>query len=155
MVEEAPSAVLTPELREAVDVAPSGWPKAVITWSRHCRVFARRPDALLLGNEHAPQVEHPVTEHCQRGLGREQIRIAEGTSSFSQNDLSIRGHAIETACTPKMPGRDCSRYGNPAHYASGGPGVRVDDGVEEGQKFDSLRPHAIVSGARAEPGSGH
>ena len=71
-------------------------------------------------------------------LVREQIRIAEGHPlSFSQEDLSIRGHAIEirvyaeNARAGFLPDTGTlHRYAPPT-----GPGVRVDDGVEEGQEI--------------------
>ena len=84
------------------------------------------------------QVEHPVTELVTGvDLVHEQVRIAAGESiSFRQEDIVRRGHAVEcrlyaedpyNAFLPS-PGRLC-RYRPP-----GGPGIRVDDGVDEGDE---------------------
>jgi acetyl-CoA carboxylase biotin carboxylase subunit len=82
------------------------------------------------------QVEHPVTELVTGfDLAVEQIRIASGERlSFSQEDVVIRGHAIECRIYAEDPASDflpstgtISTYHEPA-----GPGIRVDSGVYEG-----------------------
>ena len=104
------------------------------------------------------QVEHPVTECITNvDLVREQIRIAEGHAlSFRQDELEIRGHAIEV----RVYAEDASagflpttgtllRYSPPS-----GPGVRVDDGVEEGQEipihYDPMLSKLVVHGHNRE-----
>ncbi|MGB0249651.1 MAG: acetyl-CoA carboxylase biotin carboxylase subunit [Flavobacteriales bacterium] len=141
VVEEAPSAVLTPELREAMG-------NSAIEVAKSCDYVGAGTVEFLLDDQMRYyflemntrlQVEHPVTECIANvDLVREQIRIAEGHPlSFSQEDLSIRGHAIEirvyaeNARAGFLPDTGMlHRYAPPT-----GPGVRVDDGVEEGQEI--------------------
>jgi propionyl-CoA carboxylase alpha chain len=98
------------------------------------------------------QVEHPVTEMITGvDLVREQIRIAEGHPiSFAQEDLKIQGHAIElrvyaeNAAAGFLPATGhLERYRPPV-----GPGIRVDDGVEEGSDvpiyYDPMLAKLIV-----------
>ena len=104
------------------------------------------------------QVEHPVTE-CITGvdLVREQIRIAEGHPiSFKQEDLKISGHAVELrvyaedASAGFLPDTGMlKRYSPPV-----GPGIRVDDGVEEGGEvsihYDPMLSKLITHGPTRE-----
>ena len=82
------------------------------------------------------QVEHPVTELITGvDLVQEQIRIAEGHPlSFTQEDLSIQGHALELRVYAEdVPGGFLPSTGTLTRYAPpSGPGIRVDDGVAEG-----------------------
>ncbi len=99
------------------------------------------------------QVEHPVTEETSGlDLVREQLRIADGERLRITEDPPARGHAIEFRINGEDPGRGflpapgaISRYVEP-----GGPGVRVDSGVENGSviggAFDSLLAKLIVVG---------
>ena len=141
VVEEAPSTVLTPELREAMG-------NSAIEVAKSCDYVGAGTVEFLLDDQMRYyflemntrlQVEHPVTECIANvDLVREQIRIAEGHPlSFSQEELSIRGHAIEirvyaeNARAGFLPDTGTlHRYAPPT-----GPGVRVDDGVEEGQEI--------------------
>jgi propionyl-CoA carboxylase alpha chain len=82
------------------------------------------------------QVEHPVTELITGvDLVREQLRIAEGHPlSFAQEDLRIQGHALELRVYAEdVAGGFLPSTGTLTRYRPPvGPGVRVDDGVEEG-----------------------
>jgi propionyl-CoA carboxylase alpha chain len=79
-------------------------------------------------------VEHPVTEMITgKDLVREQILIAEGNPlSFQQEDLSIRGHAIELRVYAEDPKNNfLPDIGKLQTYIRPqGPGIRVDDGFE-------------------------
>ncbi len=99
------------------------------------------------------QVEHPVTEMVTGvDLVREQIRIANGERlSFSQNDLTLSGHAIEcriNAENPRsfMPSPGIIR----TYHPPGGLGVRMDSAVYAGYAippfYDSLIGKLIVHG---------
>ena len=112
VVEEAPSAVLTPELREAMG-------NSAIEVAKSCDYVGAGTVEFLLDDQMRYyflemntrlQVEHPVTECIANvDLVREQIRIAEGHPlSFAQDDLSIRGTPLKSAYTLKMPGRASS-----------------------------------------------
>jgi acetyl/propionyl-CoA carboxylase alpha subunit len=105
------------------------------------------------------QVEHPVTELITGiDLVREQISIAEGKPlSFTQEDLKIKGHAIELrVCAEDPLNNFLPHTGTITQYISPkGPGVRVDDGYENGQEvsiyYDPMIAKLICYGAtRAE-----
>lgn len=100
------------------------------------------------------QVEHPVTELVVGiDLVKEMIQVAEGeTLSVKQEDVVLRGHAIECRINAENPSRNflpapgtIGNYREPA-----GPGVRVDSGVVEGsmipQSYDSLIAKLICYG---------
>jgi acetyl/propionyl-CoA carboxylase alpha subunit len=82
------------------------------------------------------QVEHPVTEMiCGLDLVEQQIRIARGEKlSFTQDDLRIQGHSIEVRVYAEDPmNQFLPDIGNLKTYRRPqGPGIRVDDGFEEG-----------------------
>ena len=99
------------------------------------------------------QVEHPVTEMITGiDLVKEQLRIAAGESlSFKQEDITLRGHAIEcriNAENPKtfMPSPGRVKTWHPA----GGPGVRIDSHLYSGYTvppyYDSMIGKLIVWG---------
>jgi len=138
VIEEAPSAILSPELREemgqkAVDVA------------RSCDYLGAGTVEFIMDEQHnfyfmemntRLQVEHPVTEMITGvDLVKEQIRVARGEEiSFKQEDLKIHGHSIEVRVYAEnarenfMPDIGDLRVYKRPH----GVGVRVDDGFEEG-----------------------
>jgi acetyl-CoA carboxylase biotin carboxylase subunit len=100
------------------------------------------------------QVEHPVTEFITGlDLVKEQIKIAQGDQlEFKQKDLSISGHAIELRVYAEDPNNSflpdigkLSMYRIPR-----GPGIRVDDGYEEGMEipidYDPLLAKLIAYG---------
>lgn len=141
VVEEAPSSVLTPDKREAMG-------RCAVMIAKACNyVGAGTVEFLLDENLNfyflemntRLQVEHPVTEMITGiDLVKEQVRIAQGEPlSFSQDELSINGHAIESRVYAEDPSNDflpdigvLRRYVKPS-----GPGVRVDDGYEEGMSI--------------------
>lgn len=98
------------------------------------------------------QVEHPVSEEVTGlDLVREQFRIAEG-GLIDYPDPEIIGHSIEFRINGEDPGRNFMPAPGPVHVfrAPGGPGVRVDSGVESGDSipgnFDSMIAKLIVTG---------
>ncbi len=140
VVEEAPSAVLTPELRNEMG-------ETAIRVARACRYEGAGTVEFLHDNgkfyflemNTRLQVEHPVTELITGiDLVKEQIRIAEGYPlSFKQEDLRINGHAIELRVYAEDPRNNffpdigtLSTYIKPE-----GKGVRVDDGFEQGMSI--------------------
>ena len=99
------------------------------------------------------QVEHPVSEEVTGlDLVREQFRIAEG-GKLDYADPVIKGHSFEF----RINGEDAGRNFMPApgnvtvFNVPGGPGVRIDTGVEAGSEisgsFDSMIAKLIVTGA--------
>ena len=138
VVEEAPSAVLTPELRaamgaSAVDVAKSC--NYVGAGTVEFLVDENRNYYFLEMNTRL-QVEHPVTEMITGiDLVKEQIKVARGEQlSFGQDDLKINGHALEIRVYAEDPLNNfLPDIGKLITYERPmGPGVRVDDGFEEG-----------------------
>jgi len=85
------------------------------------------------------QVEHPVTELITGiDLVKEQIKIARGEAiSFKQEDLKIRGHAVELRVYVEDPANNfLPDIGTLQTYITPkGPGVRVDDGFEQGMEI--------------------
>ncbi|MBL7924589.1 MAG: acetyl-CoA carboxylase biotin carboxylase subunit [Bacteroidia bacterium] len=138
VVEEAPSSILTPEIRKAMG-------ECAVQVARSCNYVGAGTVEFLMDEQlnfyflemnTRLQVEHPVTEMITGvDLVKEQIRIAEGHPlSFGQDDLKINGHAVEVRVYAEDPANNflpdigkLVRYVRPQ-----GPGVRVDDGFEEG-----------------------
>ena len=98
------------------------------------------------------QVEHPVTEFVSGvDLVKEQIRVAAGEPlSFSQNDIQIRGHAIECRINAEDPVRNfmpCPGTIENMHLP-GGNGVRMDTAIYNGYtippNYDSMMVKVIV-----------
>ena len=99
------------------------------------------------------QVEHPVTEAIFGiDLVREQIRVASGMPmSFTQDDLTINGHAIEIRLNAeKLPNFSPSPGRITQYHAPGGLGVRMDSALYDGYSippyYDSLIGKLIVHG---------
>ena len=99
------------------------------------------------------QVEHPVTEAIFGvDLVREQIRVAAGLPmSFTQDDLTIDGHAIEIRINAeKLPSFSPSPGRISQYHAPGGLGVRMDSAIYDGYRippyYDSLIGKLIVHG---------
>ncbi|MEM1192009.1 MAG: acetyl-CoA carboxylase biotin carboxylase subunit [Pseudomonadota bacterium] len=99
------------------------------------------------------QVEHPITEQVTRiDLVREQIRVAAGKPlSFSQDDVTFRGHAIECRINAENPETFRPSPGEITYFhAAGGPGVRFDSAIYTGYKippfYDSMVGKLIVFG---------
>jgi len=99
------------------------------------------------------QVEHPVTEAIFGvDLVREQIRVAEGLPmSFTQDDLTINGHAIEVRINAEKLPDFSPRPGRITQFhAPGGLGVRMDSALYDGYVippyYDSLIAKLIVHG---------
>jgi len=141
VIEEAPSSVLTPEIRQqmgkcAVDVARS------VNYTGAGTVEFIMDDQLnfyFLEMNTRLQVEHPVTELITGiDLVKEQIKIARGEAiSFKQEDLEIKGHAIELRVYAEDPANNfLPDIGTLQTYITPkGPGVRVDDGFEQGMEI--------------------
>ena len=99
------------------------------------------------------QVEHPVTERITGvDLIREQIRIAAGEKlSYRQDDINVRGHAIECRINAEDPESFMPCPGTiEGFHAPGGPGIRVDSHIYDGYKvppnYDSMIGKIIAHG---------
>ena len=98
------------------------------------------------------QVEHPVSEEVTGlDLVREQFRIADG-GLIDYPDPEVSGHSFEFRINGEDPGQNFMPAPGSVHVfrAPGGPGVRVDSGVESGDSisgnFDSMIAKLIVTG---------
>lgn len=141
VVEEAPSSILTPEKRskmgsDAVNVAKScGY---VGAGTVEFLVDADLNHYFLEMNTRL-QVEHPVTELITGlDLVEQQIRVARGEKlNFKQEDLQIRGHAMELRVYAEDPAENfLPSVGTLRTYKRPeGSGIRVDDGYEQGMEI--------------------
>ncbi len=138
VVEEAPSSILTQQVRaamgaDAVKVALAcqytGAGTVEFLVDEHLNYYFLEMNTRL-------QVEHPVTEMITGiDLVEQQIRVARGEKlSFSQEDLSITGHAVELRVYAEDPLNDfLPSIGKLTTYRPPtGEGIRVDDGFVEG-----------------------
>ena len=138
VVEEAPSSVLSPELRSEMG-------KAAVKVAKACDYVGAGTVEFLLDENHnfyflemntRLQVEHPVTELITNtDLVELQIRVARGeVLPIKQENLSINGHAIELRVYAEDPLNDfLPSVGNLEVYQLPiGKNIRVDNGFEEG-----------------------
>ena len=153
LIEEAPSTVVTPEIRKAMGEAAARAAAAAGYNSVGTIEFLvdKNNNFYFMEMNTRVQVEHPVTEMVTGvDIVREQIRSAAGLPlRYKQEDIQIRGHAIEcrinaedsfkfTPCPGKIT----------AYHPPGGPGVRVDSFVYDQYTvvphYDSLIGKLIV-----------
>ena len=161
VIEEAPSSVLTPELRKAMGEAAVKVAKACDYVGAGTVEFLLDADLnfYFLEMNTRLQVEHPVTELITGiDLVEQQLRVARGERlSFSQEDLQIKGHSMELRIYAEDPLNDfLPSVGNLEVYRlPTGENVRVDNGFEEGMDvpihYDPMLAKLITYGAtRAE-----
>ncbi len=138
VVEEAPSAILTPEIRSAMGQDAVNVAKACDYVGAGTVEFLMDADMnyYFLEMNTRLQVEHPVTEWVTGvDLVEEQIKIARNQPlSFSQEDLQIKGHAVELRVYAEDPLNNfLPSVGNLQVYRRPvGENIRLDDGYEEG-----------------------
>lgn len=138
VIEEAPSSVLTPEIRKAMGECAVNVGKACNYTGAGTVEFLLDEDKnfYFLEMNTRLQVEHPVTEMITGiDLVKEQIKVARGEKlSFTQNDLKINGHSVEVRVYAEDPTNNfLPDIGKLLTYKRPqGLGVRVDDGFEEG-----------------------
>ena len=138
VIEEAPSSVLTPEIRNKMG-------DAAVKVAKSCNYLGAGTVEFLVDSNlnfyflemnTRLQVEHPVTELITGvDLVEQQIRIARGEKlQINQNDLKINGHALELRVYAEDPENDfLPSVGNLQTYKlPKGDGIRVDNGFEEG-----------------------
>ena len=153
LLEEAPSPVLSPELRNEMGNAAVAACKKLGYASAGTIEFLLDKDNKFYFMEMNTriQVEHAVTEMVTLAdIVRNQIRIAEGEPlGFTQDDLLIVGHAIECRINAENPETFAPSPGKiTAFNLPGGPGVRVDTYVYSGYSvppfYDSMIAKVIV-----------
>ena len=154
VLEESPSMVLTDELRTKMGKAAIRAVKASNYTNAGTIEFLVDKDKNFYFMEMNTriQVEHPVTEMITGvDIVKEQIKIASGESlSFSQKDITFRGHAIECRINAENPNknfRPCPGTITELNLP-GGNGVRVDTAVYTGYTippvYDSMIAKIIV-----------
>jgi acetyl-CoA carboxylase biotin carboxylase subunit len=145
IIEESPSPALSPALRERMG-------EAAVAAARACGYRNAGTVEFLLEGEGDDarfyflemntrlQVEHPVTEAVTGvDLVRAQLAVAAGEPlPWTQESLTTRGHAIECRIYAEEPENGFLPQAGPLllYREPGGPGVRVDSGVEEGGIVD-------------------
>ncbi|HKJ06430.1 MAG TPA: acetyl-CoA carboxylase biotin carboxylase subunit [Flavobacteriaceae bacterium] len=160
VVEEAPSSVLTPELREKMGQAAINVAKACDYLGAGTVEFLVDGDLnfYFLEMNTRLQVEHPVTELISGvDLVEQQIKIARGEAiEIEQEDLKINGHAVELRVYAEDPLNDfLPSVGTLTTYQPPvGEGIRVDDGFEEGMEipiyYDPMLSKLITYGKTRE-----
>ena len=148
VIEEAPSSAISPELRKAMGETAVKAAKAVgyvnagtieFLLDKHKQFYFMEMNTRI-------QVEHPVTEAVTGiDLIKEQIKIAAGEPlGFAQEDVVIRGHAIECRINAENP----EKHFMPSPgtitelHLPGGKGIRIDTHIYNGYKvppnYDSM-----------------
>lgn len=160
VVEEAPSAVLSPELRKRMG-------EAAVKVAKSCNYVGAGTVEFLLDADHnfyflemntRLQVEHPVTEWITGvDLVEQQIRVARGEQlSISQDDLKINGHAVELRVYAEDPLNNFlpSTGTLETYVRPEGENIRLDDGYEQGQDipiyYDPMIAKLVTYGATRE-----
>ena len=160
VIEEAPSSVLTPELRKQMG-------EAAVLVAKSCDYLGAGTVEFLLDENNnfyflemntRLQVEHPVTEIITgTDLVELQIRVARGeVLALQQKDLKIKGHAVELRVYAEDPLNDfLPSVGHLNVYQlPDGEGVRVDNGFEQGMDipiyYDPMLSKLITYGATRE-----
>jgi acetyl-CoA/propionyl-CoA carboxylase biotin carboxyl carrier protein len=155
LVEEAPAPYLTDAQRKALyDASKAICKEAGYVGAGTCEFLVGKDGTIsFLEVNTRLQVEHPVTEETSGiDLVREQFRIADG-ELIGYGDPEPRGHSFEFRINGEDPGRGFLPAPGPVttFVAPGGPGVRVDSGVQSGDvisgSFDSLLAKLIVTGS--------
>ncbi|MGZ4098608.1 MAG: ATP-binding protein, partial [Bacteroidia bacterium] len=151
-----PSSVLTEELRARMG-------KCAVDVAKACNYSGAGTVEFLLDDQMnfyflemntRLQVEHPVTEMITGlDLVKEQIKVARNEKlSFNQEDLKINGHSLEVrVCAEDPMNNFLPDIGKLLVYKTpSGPGVRVDDGFEEGMDipifYDPMIAKLVVHG---------
>lgn len=160
VVEEAPSAVLTPELRKKMG-------EAAVLVAKSCDYLGAGTVEFLLDEKNnfyflemntRLQVEHPVSEWITgTDLVELQIRVARGEAlGFKQEDLKIKGHALELRVYAEDPMNDfLPSVGHlDVYQLPYGQGIRVDNGFEQGMDipiyYDPMLAKLITYGETRE-----
>ena len=163
VIEEAPSALLAPETRARIGQAACNTARSVNyvgAGTVEFIVSAARPDEFFFMEMNTRlQVEHPVTEAITGlDLVEWQLRVAAGEKlPFTQDDITLNGHAIEARVYAEDPAREFLPTGGQvlAVFEPSDVGVRVDssllEGTVVGSDYDPMLSKVIAHGAdRAE-----
>jgi len=156
--EEAPGPCITPEIRARIGKTCSDAVAAIGYEGAGTIEFLFENDEFYFIEMNTRlQVEHPVTEAIFGvDLVKQQLRVAAGEEmTLKQDDLSIKGHAIEVRiCAEKLPNFTPCPGKVTTYHAPGGLGVRMDSALYDGYSippyYDSLIGKLIVTGRDRE-----
>jgi acetyl-CoA carboxylase biotin carboxylase subunit len=154
VVEEAPAPGITPEMRERMGrICAEACVRIGYRGAGTFEFLYQDGEFYFIEMNTRIQVEHPVTERVtDTDLVIEQIRIAAGEPlSITQEDIEMRGHAIECRINAEDAKTFMPSPGKVTHYhAPGGPGIRMDSHLYSGYSvpphYDSLIGKLIVYG---------
>ncbi|MCB9777918.1 MAG: acetyl-CoA carboxylase biotin carboxylase subunit [Alphaproteobacteria bacterium] len=153
IIEEAPAAGLSPELRGRIR-------QAAVQLAEHteyltvgtCEFLVEGDEFWFLEVNPRIQVEHPVTEQVTGvDLVQLQIRLAAGEPlPMTQDEVQLKGHSIEVRVNAEDPWTFMPSPGPiTGYHAPGGPGIRIDSAVHEGAMvqpyYDSLVAKLVVT----------
>ncbi len=160
LVEEAPSPALSPKQREEMGAAAVAYAEAAGYRNAGTVEFLldKHGDFYFIELNARIQVEHPVTEMVTGiDLVRWQLRVAAGENlDFCQDDVQLRGHAMEFRINAENPDRGFAPAPGKIErlFLPGGRGVRVDSHVMAGYEiprhYDSMIAKLICYGADRE-----
>lgn len=160
VVEEAPCPVMTHSLRAEMGAAAVAAAKSIGYRGAGTVEFLLDENGkfYFLEMNTRLQVEHPVTELITgRDLVALQLQVAQGEPlGFSQEDVTLEGHAIEVRLYTEDPAQDFLPTSGPVDLWSPptGAGVRVDSGIASGQEispfYDPMVAKIIASGPSRE-----
>ena len=160
VLEECPSPIVSPELRKKMGNAAVTAAKQSGYYNAGTIEFLvdENRDFYFMEMNTRIQVEHPITEEVTGfDLVKAQIEIAAGLPlNVSQEDITLRGHAIECRINAENP--DLGFRPSPgtitALYMPGGPGIRIDGAVYQGYTitpyYDSMISKLIAHGSTRE-----
>lgn len=156
LIEESPSPVLTPKLRQKIGQAAVNVVKAANYFSAGTVEFLldKNQNFYFMEVNTRIQVEHTVTEELTGiDLVAEQLRIAQGEKlKWKQKDISFDGHVIQFRINAENPKQNFAPSPGKLEYylPPGGPHVRVDSACYSGYSippnYDSMIAKLIVRG---------
>ena len=159
MIEESPSVILSDELRKKMgDTAVRAAKAAKYENAGTIEFLLDKDKFYFMEMNTRIQVEHPITEEVTGfDLVKAQIKIADDLPlNITQNDVKMRGHAIECRINAENPDLDFrpSPGKIEALNIPGGPGIRIDSAVYQGYTitpfYDSMIGKLIVHGKNRE-----
>ena len=160
LLEEAPSSILSDELRDKMGRAAVDAAKAVGYTNAGTIEFLvdKHKNFYFMEMNTRIQVEHPVTEMVTSvDIVKEQLRIANGEElSITQEDINVKGHSIECRINAENPSKNFAPSPGKIGFLNlpGGNGIRVDTAVYPGYTitpvYDSMIAKVIVHGNNRE-----
>ena len=160
VIEEAPSYILSAELREKMGDVAVRAAKAVNYVNAGTIEFLvdKNNDFYFMEMNTRIQVEHPITEMITNvDIVKEQLKIASGEEmKLNQDMIKIDGHAIECRINAENPSRNFAPCPGKIKFLNlpGGNGIRVDTAVYPGYTipplYDSMIAKLIVHGKTRE-----